>query len=124
MVLPQTRRPAISTHEEATGRCALVFRHPALPFTQFTVAPDGYLLASDILANSHSDLMIMGTFPVAGKLLDPARTASNLPTIHGSASAISSAGNPAAPTGATMNCRPPTMYVIGIPVAIAGSVIS
>ena len=38
--------------------------------------------------------------------------------------AISSSASFAPPTGNTMNCLPPAMYVIGAPVALAGSSIS
>jgi hypothetical protein len=39
-----------------------VFQHPARPFNQFTISPDGHWFATDFVGDESADLMIMEHF--------------------------------------------------------------
>jgi Tol biopolymer transport system component len=52
----------IYLYDESTGRSVRALSHPARPFNQFTISPDGRWFASDFSGSKAADLMIMENF--------------------------------------------------------------
>jgi Tol biopolymer transport system component len=58
----KTANNDVGFFEEATGRSTRVFNHPAMPYNEFTISPDGRWFATEFAAQPRYDLMIMEHF--------------------------------------------------------------